>query len=454
MQKINSRIYILLSFFLCAPCFSETLEQALSLAYKNNPIIEGERSFLRSLDEDVSSASSRFFPIISISTSYGESSLNYGNDNEIKLQPKVSKIEAKQILFSGGRLVNNRLQSINSVKAGRANLRIVEQEILFNAADSFFGVLKSQKIVELMESNFEILTERLVVTKIQFEVGELTLTDVAQSEARLALAQANLLESRAKLEISQANYKAIIGSEPNNLLEFKKNIILPSTVSDAILIAENNSPLLYFAEKTEKSSRYGLASAKSMLSPVVSIQGEFSNSKEVFMRDYNGDSYQVTGSVSMPIFSCFLNWSNIRKAQEINNRDKYFVVESKRRLKKQIKTAFAQYTSSLSKIESTLKQVEANKIALEGVKIEFELGTRTNLDVLDAEREYLDSQVSLISARNDSMLSRFFLLLNIGELTPKKLSLSVDTYNPIKNYNKVRNFKLGWKRFKDIKNVD
>ena len=454
MQKINSRIYILLSFFLCAPCFSETLEQALSLAYKNNPIIEGERSFLRSLDEDVSSASSRFFPIISISTSYGESSLNYGNDNEIKLQPKVSKIEAKQILFSGGRLVNNRLQSINSVKAGRANLRIVEQEILFNAADSFFGVLKSQKIVELMESNFEILTERLVVTKIQFEVGELTLTDVAQSEARLALAQANLLESRAKLEISQANYKAIIGSEPNKLLEFKKNIILPSTVSDAILIAENNSPLLHFAEKTEKSSRYGLASAKSMLSPVVSIQGEFSNSKEVFMRDYNGDSYQVTGSVSMPIFVGGLNWSNIRKAQEINNRDKYFVVESKRRLKKQIKTAFAQYTSSLSKIESTLKQVEANKIALEGVKIEFELGTRTNLDVLDAEREYLDSQVSLISARNDSMLSRFFLLLNIGELTPKKLSLSVDTYNPIKNYNNVRNFKLGWKRFKDIKNVD
>ena len=351
-------------------------------------------------------------------------------------------------------MVNNRLQSINSVKAGRANLRIVEQEILFNAADSFFGVLKSQKIVELMESNFEILTERLVVTKIQFEVGELTLTDVAQSEARLALAQANLLESRAKLEISQANYKAIIGSEPNNLLEFKKNIILPSTISDAILIAENNSPLLHFAEKTEKSSRYGLASAKSMLSPVVSIQGEFSNSKEVFMRDYNGDSYQVTGSVSMPIFAGGLNWSNIRKAQEINNRDKYFVVESKRRLKKQIKTAFAQYTSSLSKIESTLKQVEANKIALEGVKIEFELGTRTNLDVLDAEREYLDSQVSLISARNDSMLSRFFLLLNIGELTPKKLSLSVDTYNPIKNYNKVRNFKLGWKRFKDIKNVD
>ena len=454
MEKFHLKIFFLFSFFISSTCLASSLEQALTLAYKNNPVIEGERSSLRSLDEDVSSASSKFLPRISISTSYGESSLNYGEANEIKLEPKVSKIEARQILFAGGRLVNNRLQSINTVKAGRANLRIVEQDILFTAADAFFGVLKSKKIIELMESNFQILTERLVVTKIQFDVGELTLTDVAQSEARLALAQADLLEARAKLKISNANYKAIIGNEPNNLLEYKKNIKLPDTVDDAILIAERNSPLLHFAEKTEKSSKYGLASARSMLSPVVSIQGEFSNSKEVFMRDYNGDSYQITGSVSMPLFAGGLNWSNIRKAQELNNKDRYFLVESKRLIKKEIKTAFAEYESSLSRIISTQKQVDANEIALEGVKIEFELGTRTNLDVLDAERERLDSQVSLINAKNDSMLSRFFLLLNIGELTPEKLSLPINSYDPERNYNKVRNIKIGWKSFKDIKNVD
>ena len=454
MKNIYLQVYFIFSLFISSSVMSETLEEALSLAYKKNPVIEGERSLLKSLDENVSSASSRFFPSIGISTSYGESSLNYGEADEIKLQPQVSKIEVKQILFSGGKLVNNRLQSVSLVKAGRASLRIVEQEILYSAADAFFSVLISQKIVELMESNFQILTERLTVTKIQFDVGELTLTDVAQSEARLALAQANLLEARASLEISKANYKEIIGTEPNNLIDYKKNIILPNSINDAILAAERNSPLLHFAEKNEKSSRYGLASAKSSLSPVISIQGEYSNSKEVFLRDYNGDSYQVTGSISMPIFAGGLNWSNIRKAQEINNRDRYYLVESKRRLKSQIKTAFAQYTSSLSKIESTQKQVEANKIALEGVKIEFELGTRTNLDVLDAEREYLDSQVSQISANNDSMLSRFFLLLSIGELTPEKLSLQINSYDPMKNYNKVRNFKIGWKGFKDIKNVD
>ena len=454
MRNFFFRFYIAGLLFFPSSLTADTLEDALSLAYLNSPVIKAERSNLRSLDEMVSSASSMFYPSISISSSYGESSINYGDIDELTLHPQISSIEAKQILFSGGRLINNRLKAVNVVKAGRANLKIIEQDTLFAAADVFFSVLKSQKIVELMESNFEILSERLIVTKIQFEVGELTLTDVAQSEARLALAQANLSESRSNLEISKANFRAIIGAEPNNLSDYKRPIVLPRTAGDAVLIAQNNSPFLKFAERTEKSSRYGLASTKSMLSPVFSIQGEYSYSKEVFLRKDDSDSYQVTGLVSMPIFTGGLNSSNIRKAQEINNRDQYLLLESRRRLKQKVKTAFSQYTASLSKIESTKKQVEANTIALEGVKIEFELGTRTNLDVLDAEREYLDAQVALVSSQNDSMLSQFFLLLSIGDLTPKKLSLPVEIYNPSENYNNVKNIKIGWKRFKDIKNVN
>ena len=149
---------------------ADNLEEALSLAYSNNPTIKAERSNLRSLDEMVSSASSMLYPSINISSSYGESSINYGDIDELTFHPQISSIEAKQILFSGGRLINNRLKAVNAVKAGRANLRIIEQDTLFAAADVFFSVLKSQKIVELMKSNFDILSERLIVTKIQFEV--------------------------------------------------------------------------------------------------------------------------------------------------------------------------------------------------------------------------------------------------------------------------------------------
>jgi len=160
------------------------------------------------------------------------------------------------------------------------------------------------------------------------------------------------------------------------------------------------------------------------------------------------------GVLSIPIFSGGLNWSNIRKAQEINIRDKFHLVEARRYVTQEVKSSFSQYNSSLIKVNSTKKQFEANKIALEGVKEEFELGTRTNLDVLDAEQEFLDSQVSMISSENNLQLSMFYLLLSIGSLNPDVLSLPVSKYDPNLNYNKVKNIKLGWKRFKDIKNLD
>ena len=445
--------FLIFCLFLNTQLFANTLEEALSLAYKNNPSIQAKRSDLRANDELVSISSSEFFPKIRIVGSYGESITNYKETDEIRLKPKVAKIEAEQIIFSGGRLINNRSQSLNFVAASRADLNILEQEILFSAAEAFFNVLTSKKIVELREVNLDVLNERLEVAKIQFEVGELTLTDVAQSEARLSLSQANLAEARSNLEKSKAIYKSIIGVMPTNLSNDFIKFTLPTTLEEALSIANSKSPYIKFAEKSELSSRYGIKSAKSKLLPSVSLKGEFSNSEELLF-SMDGDAYQVMGVLSMPIFSGGLNWSNIRKAQEINIRDKFQLAEARRFVIKEVKSAFAQYNSSLIKVNSSKKQFEANKIALEGVKEEFELGTRTNLDVLDAEQEFLDSQVSVISSENNSKLSMFYLLLSIGSLNHDVLSLSASKYDPNLNYTKVKNIKLGWKRFKDIKNLD
>ena len=445
--------FLIFCLFINTQLFANTLEEALSLAYKNNPSIQAKRSDLRANDELVSISSSEFFPKIRVVGSYGESITNYNKTDEIKLKPRVAKIEAEQIIFSGGRLVNNRYQSLNFVAASRADLNILEQEILFSAAEAFFNVLTSQKILELREVNLDVLNERLEVAKIQFEVGELTLTDVAQSEARLSLSKANLAEARSNLERSKAIYKSIIGVIPTNLSNDFISFTLPKTLEEALSIANVKSPYIKFAEKSELSSRYGIKSAKSKLLPSISLIGEFSNSEELLF-SIDGDAYQVMGVLSMPIFSGGLNWSNIRKAQEINIRDKFQLTEAKRFVIQEVKSAFAQYNSSLIKVNSSKKQFEANKIALEGVKEEFELGTRTNLDVLDAEQEFLDSQVSMISSENNSKLSMFYLLLSIGSLNPDVLSLPVSKYDPNFNYNKVKNIKLGWKRFKDIKNLD
>ena len=446
-------IFLIFCLFLNTQLLSNTLEEALSLAYKKNPSIQAKRANLRSNDELVSISTSEFYPKIRIIGSYGETVTNYNETDEIKLKPSVVKVEAEQVIFSGGRLLNNRYQSLNFVAASRADLNILEQEVLFSAAEAFFNVLTSQKIVELREVNLDVLNERLEVAKIQFEVGELTLTDVAQSEARLSLSQANLAEATSNLEKSKAIYKSIIGVSPINLSNDFINFSLPITIEEALSIANAKSPYIKFAEKSELSSRYGIKSAKSKLLPSLSLIGEFSNSEEMLF-NMDGNAYQLMGVLSMPIFSGGLNWSNIRKAQEINIRDRFQLVEARRFVAQEVKSAFYEYSSSLIKVNSSKKQFEANKIALEGVKEEFELGTRTNLDVLDAEQEFLDSQVSMISSENNSKLSMFYLLLSIGSLNPDILSLPVSKYDPNLNYNKVKNIKLGWKRFKDIKNLD
>ena len=178
-----------------------------------------------------------------------------------------------------------------------------------------------------------------------------------------------------------------------------------------------------------------------------------------FDRLENPNSRTITTGHQLQLFGgpAFLHYkviTAIRKAQETNIRDKFQLIEAKRYVNQEVKSAFAQYNSSLIKVNSSKKQFEANQIALEGVKEEFELGTRTNLDVLDAEQEFLDSQVSMISSENNSKLSMFYLLLSIGSLSPEELSLPISKYDPNENYNKVKNIKLGWKRFKDIKNLD
>ena len=445
--------FYIFCLFLNTTLKANSLEEALSLAYKKNPSIQAKRANLRSIDELVSLSSSEFYPKIRFIGSYGETVTNYNDTNEIKLKPSVAKVEAEQIIFSGGRLLNNRSQSLNLVAASRADLNILEQEVLFSAAEAFFNVLTSQKIIELREVNLDVLNERLEVAKIQFEVGELTLTDVAQSEARLSLSQANLAEARSILEKNKAIYKSIIGVSPQNLSNDFFSLSLPTTIEEALSVANTKSPYIKFAEKSELSSRFGIKSAKSKLLPSLRLIGEFSNSEEMLF-NMDGDGYQLMGVVSMPIFSGGLNWSNIRKAQEINIRDKFKLVEARRFVEQEVKSAFSQYHSSLIKVNSSKKQFEANKIALEGVKEEFELGTRTNLDVLDAEQEFLDSQVSMISSENNSKLSMFYLLLSVGSLSPDFLSLPISKYDPNLNYNKVKNIKLGWKRFKDIKNLD
>lgn len=451
--------YLLIFFAIVFGSYSnikaETLSSALSNAYLSNPIINSKRAELRSLDENVSAATSQFFPSIEAIGSYSENTLEYGELDKIKTNPLTGSFLINQKIFTGGKLINDRLSAINLVAAGRQKLNDSEQSILYQAAQAYFNYLKTEQIVKLQQNNFEVLSERLEATKIQFEVGELTLTDVAQAEARLSQAQSNLADARSLLKAREADYRSIIGLNPDNLEEWNEQLDIPLNEAEAISIALKNNPQLKYYENIERSSDYNVSSQKSMLSPQLSLRGEYIYAEDQsFLMSEDIDQYQFTGQIKIPIFYGGLNWSNIRKAQEINSRDKYLIIDGKRKIRSYVKKSFAEYNASKLRISATEKQAQATEIALEGVKQEFQLGTRTTLDILDAEQEYLDARVSFVTAKNDSNTSLFQLFYYLGTLTPENLNMDIKKYDPNKNYKRVRTIKIGPNRIKVIGNVD
>ena len=451
--------YLLIFFAIVFGSYSnikaETLSSALSNAYLSNPIINSKRAELRSLDENVSAATSQFFPSIEAIGSYSENTLEYGELDKIKTNPLTGSFLINQKIFTGGKLINDRLSAINLVAAGRQNLNDFEQSILYQAAQAYFNYLKTEQIVKLQQNNFEVLSERLEATKIQFEVGELTLTDVAQAEARLSQAQSNLADARSLLKAREADYRSIIGLNPDNLEEWNEQLDIPLNEAEAISIALKNNPQLKYYENIERSSDYNVSSQKSMLSPQLSLRGEYIYAEDQsFLMSEDIDQYQITGQIKIPIFYGGLYWSNIRKAQEINSRDKYLIIDGKRKIRSYVKKSFAEYNASKLRISATEKQAQATEIALEGVKQEFQLGTRTTLDILDAEQEYLDARVSFVTAKNDSNTSLFQLFYYLGTLTPENLNMDIKKYDPNKNYKRVRTIKIGPNRIKVIGNVD
>ena len=182
---------------------------------------------------------------------------------------------------------------------------------------------------------------------------------------------------------------------------------------------------------------------KACFCPQLSLRGEYIYAEDQsFLMSDDINQYQITGQIKIPIFYGGLNWSNIRKAQEINSRDKYLIIDGKRKIRGFVKKSFAEYNASKLRISATEKQTQATDIALEGVKQEFQLGTRTTLDILDAEQEYLDARVSLVTAKNDSNISLFQLSYYLGTLTPENLNMDIIKYDPNKNYKELRQLKL------------
>lgn len=438
---------------LAAPASADTLRQALAAAYRTNPTITAERANLRANDENVPIQRAAGLPGVDASGGYSENLYDSGGSAG-PLRSASGRVDLNVPLYTGGAVRGAVRAAETRIEAGRATLRGTEADLFTEVVAAYNDVIRDEAIVRLNQLNTRVLQTNLQAARDRFEVGDLTRTDVAQSEARLALAQGQLRSAEATLVGSRENYIRVVGSPPGTLEAPPALPNLPTDPQAAVQVALGNNPDLQAAEKQRDATRYDIQVARSQRLPRVGVSvgtayqnylGSVGN--QAALAGFRNDSLGLTGGVnlSLPLFqggrgSALVRQAEARRSSAIEN-----VTFAERAVIAQTRSAFANWQSSLQVIESSEVAVAANKLSLEGVRAENSVGTRTILDILNAEQELLNSQVTLVSARRNAYVAGFALLAAMGRAEAEDLGLDGGPlYDPVQNYDRVRRRISDW----------
>ncbi|MCK6452158.1 MAG: TolC family outer membrane protein [Alphaproteobacteria bacterium] len=444
--RLAAAFGIALALALASVASAQTLEQALAEAYMNNPTLRSQRANLRSVDENVSIAESGWRPSVSANAAAGPlySGVRSRQRETQLLGPHSQSITITQPVFQGFRTVAGIRQAESQVLAGRAALQSTEQSVLLDGVTSFMNVVRDQAVLDLNINNEQVIRRQLEATQDRFRVGEVTRTDVAQAQSRLALATAQRIAAEGTLLTSRATYQRVIGSYPGKLDAPKPALDLPTSREDAIALAAGDNPAVATAQYNEKAALANVTVTTGQLLPEINILGE------LFRQDTIGglsnalqEGAQVTAVLSMPLYSSGSVEAQVRQAKQVAGQRRIQIEEQRNLAVEFAISAWENWTSAKAQIVSFKEQVEASRIALDGVRQENLVGSRTVLDVLDAEQEYLNAQVSLVRAERDELVARYQLVSAIGKLTARNLSLDVPYYDEADHYGKVRDKWIG-----------
>lgn len=432
------------SLALWAPVQSvaQTLPEALSQAYESNPTLRAARAQLRSVNENVPQELSNWRPNVTAGTSAGkrrsETDTNE-SDSEDNLTPFTANIDVTQPIYRGGRTIAGTERAENEVRAQRESLRSTEQTILLNAATSYTDVWRDQAVLELNISNEDVIGQQLEATGDRFEVGEVTRTDVAQAETRLATAVSDRIAAEGALTASRAVYQEIVGSFPGTLRTPPVPANLPGSQDEVVALATENNPDVTSAVFVERAAQKNVRQVKGELYPEVNLVGSLSHQDEVSSSDTETDSASIIAQVSIPIYQQGSVYSRVRAAKQISSQRRVEIEEQRRRAEQIAVSAWEDLQTARAQIRSFESAVASAEIALEGVRQENEVGARTILDILDAEQELLNAQVSLVGAQRDEVVAGYQVLSAIGQLSAREIALPVEVYDVEADYRAVRN---------------
>lgn len=427
------RLYLCLAFatfcLASSPSASaETLKDALALAYETNPTIRAERARLQATKEARAQAWAGALPQISATGAYSRtdsSQTSEFGDSDEKLDTLTAGVTAEQPVFTGFRNFNAIKQAGARIRAGGAQLVATEQQVLSDVASAYFNVQRNMAVYELRKKNVAVLIRQKEMATARFEVGEITKTDVAQAEARLAEAQARLSSSQGDLAVARAQYAQLVGRAPGDLEPVEQLPELPETLDAAQALASQFAPALVGAQEQAEVSRRQIGIARGAILPSVSLTAGYQYAEEPSFFVDNSEEFSFGARASVPLFLGGANYSRIREAKALHRSDRARLVEAERLVEAQTISAWERLIAARAVSVSAEASVEANQLALEGVRQEALVGTRTTLDVLNAEQELLNAEVTLVSARRDTQSAAFALLAAIGVLTPDAIGIDL-----------------------------
>ncbi len=422
---------------------AESLRDAMAAAYKYNPRLDAERARQRATDEEVSRAHSGYRPTVTGSADIGYERQDTkppgigGGGGET--HPKGYALRGVQPIFSGFRTLNGVRVAESTVRAGRETLRTVEQSVLLETVTAYLDVVRDQAILKLRESNVEVLSRELKASRDRFSVGEVTRTDVAQAEARRAAAVSALDLARANLKTSRAAFERSVGYPPSVLTDQKvPNKLLPKSQAEAVELSQRESPSVVAALYTEQGARHNVDLIWGEFLPTVELEATYSQRFDQSRTIDEVETSTVTGRVNVPLYAAGDTHAKVRQAKHTHVSRLQQIEQARTEAKATAVSAWSVLTAARAQLESDQVQVSATSTALTGVREEERVGQRTLLDVLNAEQEALNAQVSLATTRRNLVVASYTLLSAVGRLSISEVGATDLAYDAEAHYHEIR----------------
>ena len=427
---------------------AQTLEEALVYSYQNNPALQAERARLRALDEEVPVALAGWQPRVEIAgdvgASFSRTDGNVPNAGSHTVVPFGAGLTATAPVYQGGRVSAQIDSAENRVSAGRAQLQAVEQSILLDTVTAYMDVLRFLSEIELSRSSERVVRRQLQAAIDRLEVGEVTRTDVAQAEARLAQAGAERVAAEGGMMSARAMYQQVAGQAPGTLSWPPVPMVLPETEEDALAAANDANPSITAASFIAQAAQADIEAAAAALRPQVSIVGELRQRFDTSNLIEQTTDASIRASVRVPLYQGGAANARVRQSKQIAAQRLLELDQSRRTVQEQVAQAWRALTSARAQIAAFESQVAAAAVALDGVEQETRVGLRTTLDVLDAEQEHFKAQINLVRAQREEIVAAYQLKAAIGALTAQQLGLPVDLYDPQAHYRNVRETPGEW----------